>query len=265
MDGCILVVNGDDGGADHRGDQDLLYLTALGVVTAVSVLANGPSSKDFVHSARGQKVSLGLHFNLSEGTPVGGPYKTLTNNEGLFFSNKHTVWEKAAEGHFDPDEVAAEAVAQFGALESMGADIDHIDGHNHIQIFQNVFEGLHRALSDKSLYFRVPEEPECPENCMPGMPTPSLDGETIREKASRNWRFADRFAGYAFSAKPFYEGIAHLADPVPGVTELMVHPNWRPGSVFTMDNKRYLERDYIASKGFFESAMNWGYQFGGFQ
>ncbi|MDP2645068.1 MAG: ChbG/HpnK family deacetylase [Desulfobacterales bacterium] len=262
----ILVINGDDAGADRRGDQDLLKLARLGVMGAASVLVNGPWAAHFISWAQKLNLSLGLHFNLSHGRPTGGPYKTLTDPRGRFFSPKQQVWEKAAAGRFDPDEVAEEATAQWQFLLDAGAAPDHLDGHNHIQVFENVFQGLARAFKDrKGLFFRIPEEPECPADYLPGMPAPRKDGRLIRKQAPENWRFADRFVGCMFGTLPTGEGISHLADIQPGLTEWMVHPNTRPGSPFTTDINRRRELDYLCRKSTHRRIARWGYELGSFK
>jgi len=255
-----LVINGDDAGTDAQADQKLLSLAKLGVMRAASVQVNGPYVKNFLKQAREFGMSIGLHFNLSDGVPTGGPYKTITDKNGEFFSPKQVVWEKAANNKFDPDEIAAEAKAQWLVLQALHDFPDHVDGHNHIHIFPNVLQSLARALnSNENLYVRVPKEPECQEHYLPGLPISIPSVNFMQKHSSKSWRYAQRFAGYLFTHFPNKEGIAHLNHQITGLTELMVHPNQRPGSSFTVSKKRNDEYNYLASKEFINTITNWGY------
>ena len=262
-----LVVNGDDGGAHVAGDQGLLKAAENGLLSSASVLVNGDNVQEFVKRAVDFGLGLGLHFNLSEGFPTGGPYKTLTDKSGRFIAPKPKAWETAAKGEYDPAEVSEEASLQWEALLNLGVDPDHLDSHNHIHIYPTVLQGLQQALGHKkNLFVRIPVEPECPAEKLPAMPDGKLTKNTIKKQSGdTQWKFSDRFIGFIFSFNPVAASIAHLKQRCPGTTEWMVHLSCRPGTSFTMDVRRDMELNFICSKETAEWIKEMGYYIGRFR
>lgn len=237
----LLIVNADDLGYSVARDRGILRAIDDGVVTSVSALANGldiePVAREILKRPR---VSIGLHFNLSDGPACGGPYRTLTGENGGF-PGKALARERAAiagRGGLDPAEVQAEFAAQIGRLRSLGIEPDHFDGHQHLHVYPGVVEAVAAAARETGLErWRIPGP------------------EGMNEAPDRTWidRVAERdrellrVAEYAAAARPvgtrcglrapdFFMGIAlsgfsTVGDgEVPlglrrdGITEWMVHP-----------------------------------------
>jgi len=262
----LLVVNGDDAGAHARSDQGILTACQKGMLKSASVLVNGPNARQFVSEANDEEMGLGLHFNISEGFPTGGPYRTLTDKDGAFFTPKKKAWDLASKGEFDPAEVAMEAKAQFEAFNNLGALPDHIDSHNHVHIFADVLEGIKMALGQvPNLFIRLPFEPECAKDRLPFFPKGWLTKEEmIFIIKDTQWNFSDRFIGYMFTCDQTMFSISHLNKNLAGITEWMVHVSSRPGTEFTMDKRRDSELEFLLNSKTFEYITNWGYKIGRF-
>lgn len=88
-----------------------------GVVTAASLLVNGPAAEHAVGMMKtnGLLDSMGLHLNLTEGTPVGNPegIPTLLSPHSPLSADRlflgKTLFQAA---HINPAEAALEARAQ---------------------------------------------------------------------------------------------------------------------------------------------------------
>ena len=255
-----LVVDGDDAGFHADTDRALLDAARSGVLTAVSLVAGGPTVAAFVEAALPLGLSLGLHLNLSDGRPLARRVPSLVDGSGAFFSPKARAWEAAS--RFSPDDVAREVEAQWRALGKLGARPDHLDGHNHVHLFAPVLDGIVLALGSAArLFVRCPEEPECPEAWRPALPACALGRAAILDRlAGTAWRLPDRFAGLRFSHDPSEGGIAHLAAARPGLTEWMVHPGPRPGSPFTRSPRRAEEAAFLARPGTRRLLEDWGYR-----
>lgn len=257
----LLVINGDDGGLHAESDEALLRCARDGVLGSISVVATGPTAAKLIARARDAGIGVGLHFNLTEGRPAGGPYRTLTDSEGRFRS-KIATWDCAES--FDRGEIAAEARAQFDRLCEMGADLDHVNCHNHVHLFGPVLEGMIAALGDEALVIRVPDEPEAAGD-RPPLPACVLAPAALRARvAETNWRTLERFVGFGFCQRPGLDSLAHLATPA-GATEWMVHPGCRPASDFTRDGRRLDEVEFLCSDELRERIAAWGYRTGTFR
>lgn len=260
---CWLVVNADDGGIHPDCDAAILEAARRGrVLGSASVLATGEHASAFVDAATAEGLGLGLHFNLTEGRPLGGPYRTLTAGSGDFHRPKQQAWELAAAGRFDPDEVAEEAKLQWQRLVDLGVRPDHVNGHNHIHVFPDVLTGLARALGPMSgLFLRVPDEPECPSDLRPALPERRVDRAGARRLVrATDWRIPEWFLGFRFSTDPSATGVAHLDPARSGVTEWMVHLACRPASAFTRDPRRDAELRVLADPDLGAKLVALGYR-----
>lgn len=269
-----LIINADDGGINEESDDRLIELVCCGAITSISLLANGASIHSMVAKLKGlgsgccpkiQPFGLGLHFNISEGQPLGGPYRTLCDRDGQFFHPKSEAWQRAADQVFDAQEIATEARLQWQALLDMDLHLDHVNGHNHIQIFAPVAEGLVDALGAEKIFFRIPEIPSKEPTSMPGFPGRALLGADLKVAIAKapqvcNWQFPNRFLGFEFGQEPSMDSLSPLGEGHRSVTEWMVHPTPSPMSPFSREEKRSLEIECLCSDEAKSKLSAWGYE-----
>jgi predicted glycoside hydrolase/deacetylase ChbG (UPF0249 family) len=117
--------------------------------------------------------------------------------------------------------VAREVQAQWSWLRERARPA-HVNGHNHV----HVFDVVRAALPDCRV--RVP--------CDPGLPAPIV-GRAVGPGC--------HFTGHAFGIDPSEQVfLDSLAAPA---TEFMVHPGTRPGTAFTEAEARDRETDVLCS------------------
>ncbi|MEE9392253.1 MAG: ChbG/HpnK family deacetylase [Planctomycetota bacterium] len=258
---CQLVVSGDDGGAAPESDAALLRAFDEGPLRSVSVLANGLTTEPFAAKALARNLSVGLHINFSEGKALGGPILGLTNDRAEFPGQKQETWRRLAEGKISEAALAREITAQWEALVALGLRPDHVDGHNHVQMFPKVLSAMTLALGQESIFVRVPDEPECPRDLVPEFQSLSLSSAEFRRRLEGTaWRASDHFVGFCFSLNPRQEALAHLFPARPGLTEFMVHPGARCGSQFTESSLRDRELRTLLDETMTQSFQSAGYQ-----
>ncbi|MDI9569231.1 MAG: ChbG/HpnK family deacetylase [Pseudomonadota bacterium] len=158
-----IIVNADDFGADRHRDAGIAAAVAAGAVTSVSVLANGPSLDDGLPLLRywqRRGISVGLHFNLSEGRPLKGGTALLTGVDGGFRGKTETHDLLRETGVMAMTaEIEDELAAQLAHLKERGLRIDHLDGHQHIHIFPAAVAVVARAAARHAIpRIRVPAE-----------------------------------------------------------------------------------------------------------
>ena len=159
-----LIVNADDFGADRCRDEGIAAAVAAGVVTAVSVLANGPATVQdlpLLLAWQRQGISVGLHFNLSEGHPRQRAPRLLVGRDGCFLGKTATQEALRRRGDTALErEIERELAAQIACLREMGLQIGHLDGHQHVHIFPAAFPAVLRAVVRYGIpRLRVPAEP----------------------------------------------------------------------------------------------------------
>jgi predicted glycoside hydrolase/deacetylase ChbG (UPF0249 family) len=238
-----LVINADDMGADRGRNQGILEGIRAGVLTSVSVLANGPRSQEameHLREAQGAPLSVGLHLNLSEGKPLSGGLHRLVGQDGSFLgkAGAHMLLKQGEEEDLSK-EVALELEAQLKWALSWGVPITHINGHQHVHVFPAVVDSVIEAARRFGIsWIRLPLETR-PLVRMPGglrLAREALAFSLVARKAMDKLKGSgvqvpDLFCGLHWkgllSPGLLGEMLRRLPD---GLTELMVHPGRRDRS-----------------------------------
>jgi predicted glycoside hydrolase/deacetylase ChbG (UPF0249 family) len=198
-----LIINADDLGYDPAVNEGIVLAIRGGVVTSSTLMVNLPHSEHGAALARG--LPVGLHLNLSRGTPVSERFPASLLRDGAF--------DEALVGSLSPDVVAEEAEAQLArAGDLLGGTPTHVDVHRHLHRFPAVLEALCRVAGSH------------------GLPVRALDEGMRAELRRAGVRTTDHFVGEASSEAywtelRFAETVAVLGE---GTTELMCHPGYPP-------------------------------------
>jgi predicted glycoside hydrolase/deacetylase ChbG (UPF0249 family) len=198
-----LIINADDLGYDPAVNEGIVLAMRGGVVTSATLMVNLPHSEHGAALARG--LPVGLHLNLSRGTPVSERFPASLLRAGAF--------DEALVSSFSPDLVAEEAAAQLArAEELLGSPPTHLDVHRHLHRLSVVLDGVSRVAASR------------------GLPVRALDAGMRGQLRSARVRTTDHFVGEAsgdayWTELRFAETVAALAE---GTTELMCHPGYPP-------------------------------------
>lgn len=236
----LLVVNADDLGADRARNHGIFDAVRAGAVTSVSVLANGPAFTECLEplaELADGGLSVGLHLNLSEGSPLARGLRLLTGG-GAQFRGKwvtHALLDDPADVALG-NEVRREIAAQLASLKTVGIEPDHLDGHQHVHLWPVVLgPALEAARNAGIRWFRVPY-PSC--SALSGVQTSPTGPARFAAQGARarsavraaGLHCVDQFLGLDLIDRvdehALCRAVAGLGD---GVTELMVHPG-RVGS-----------------------------------
>lgn len=145
-----LIVNADDFGMSPEINEGIKRGIKAGVVTSVSVMANMPYIDDAVAFLKKHpEISVGLHLNLTEGSPVSGlrAVSTLVREDGNFYYWKGMVLNLMTKT-VSLVEIQHELVAQYNTLKKSGILVDHIDSHHHIHLYPPIYKLLIRFVFD---------------------------------------------------------------------------------------------------------------------
>ncbi len=131
----LLTLCADDFGASEAINHGILQLAAAGRLSAVSCMSNmpawatGASELIGLPTVQQGRVRLGLHFNLTEGTPLSPELARLWPHLPAL----PRLIARAHLGMLPRDALRAELQAQLHAFEqAAGRAPDHIDGHQHV-------------------------------------------------------------------------------------------------------------------------------------
>lgn len=124
-----LVVQCDDFGMCHAGNEGAVRAFTEGVLTQASVMVPCPWFREAARLALEHEIPVGVHLTLTSewdylrwGPLTGG--RSLVDGDGRFPRTIEAVREQA-----DPDEMTAEFAAQVEAFLGEGLEIAYFDCH----------------------------------------------------------------------------------------------------------------------------------------
>ena len=258
-----LIITADDLGADEARNAGILEAVRAGMVTSVSLLPNGPALEAAVeqlHALHPRNISLGIHWNLTEGKPLSADLPFLTGADGSFLgkARAHQMLMRRGDRRLE-QAISKELTLQVDRLKETGLSFDHVDGHQHVHVFPAVAKTAARvARKHRIPWVRIPIDPD-PPPWMESVPT------ALRHEASffsgfagmarpvygeSGFRATDHFCGLYLKGRLSVPILNHLLQSLKeGWTELMVHPGRAPdqrsdssfSSFSTPDRERELD------------------------
>lgn len=231
----------------YSAERDVGILSAAreGVVRNASLLVNGASAATALRLALDAGICVGLHLNLTEGSPCAG----RANVESLlappaydFFRGKLGLRDALARGEVRAADVEAEIRAQFAryrALHPAGTGPAYVDGHQHVQVLPLVASALCHLVEEEGPVpaVRIPELSAAEAGDVAGLPPArrafyeavSADCSAARAAFARAGVAAPpAFIGYstmgaASSVERVLAVLGRLA-AAPAAAEWMTHP-----------------------------------------
>jgi predicted glycoside hydrolase/deacetylase ChbG (UPF0249 family) len=144
-----LIVNADDlaltGGVNRAIEEG----HRRGIITSATLMATGARLAEAVALAGANPgLGVGCHVVLVDGEPLLPPSEVrslLAPGTNRFFHSITDVVRALLRGAFRPEEVEAEAAAQFARLRGAGLRLTHFDAHKHTHLFPRILRPLLRA------------------------------------------------------------------------------------------------------------------------
>ncbi len=155
-----LVINADDFGLHPSIDEGIVAARQHGVLTSTSLLVTGRNAARAVSWAKEAGLAVGLHLALSGNLPCAAnpdDVKHLAPN-GRLPAHWGATLRRLLLGKIPFPEVECELRAQVALAASLGADIDHLDSHQHLHVFPKIREVVFRLASAQALPLRWPAE-----------------------------------------------------------------------------------------------------------
>lgn len=230
-----LVVNADDLGLHPRIDEGIFAAHTDGVVTSASVLATGPTAAEAIRRAEKSKLALGLHLCLtSHLTPAADPAAVRWLAPGGRFRANWAELSAAWLARLIPaEEIVTEFRAQVDRARKLGADIDHLDTHQHLHLLPNMTSLIEVLAAELGVPVRWPtERPNLQWLRHPGSAAKSLVLATLsRVKQPRGVKRVPAI-GVFESGRLNERRFVRLLDRLrPGDNEIVTHPGLDPGVV----------------------------------
>ena len=146
-----LIINADDFGYCKGVNYGIIEAHTDGVLTSTTIMANMPGFDHAVELHRQHhNLSIGVHLNLTTGSPVLEHLKTIVDTEGNFRSQAYY------KGSFiiDQQEVYDEWKAQIEKILAVGIQPTHLDAHHHANLFGEFNEIYFKLAAEYNLPVR---------------------------------------------------------------------------------------------------------------
>jgi hopanoid biosynthesis associated protein HpnK len=140
-----VVFNADDFGRSSEVNRAVLLAHREGVLSSASLMVTGDATEEAVELARATPtLAVGLHLALSDGRPASPPDEIshLLGSRDRFPTNPARVWIRYIFSATARREMVRELGAQFERFAATGLPLDHVNGHQHIQMQPAVFRAL---------------------------------------------------------------------------------------------------------------------------
>lgn len=219
-----LIVNADDFGFTTGVNDGIVEAHCSGILTAATLMANGPAFEHAVESARRHPaLDVGCHLVLVGGKSVAEPGVDLSRTVGQLLrrlvdgSSRH--W------------IERELAAQVEKTLRSGLQPSHLDTHKHCHLAPPVLEAVCRISKRFSIPwvrrpFDLPLTGAAPLGTrMLNSGFRFLRGRFDRTLARYQCRTTDYFAGFQWTGNFRAAELAGLIRRLPeGLTEFMCHP-----------------------------------------
>jgi hopanoid biosynthesis associated protein HpnK len=143
-----LIITGDDFGLAVPVNEAIERAHRSGVLGSASLLIGAPAAADAIERAhRNPGLRIGLHVAVCDGHPMLAAEQLpglVDARTGCFRSPIATLIGLFLRPHVR-GELEAEIRAQFAAFRATGLPLDHVDGHNNMQLHPVVLPILLRV------------------------------------------------------------------------------------------------------------------------
>ncbi len=230
-----LVINADDLGLHARIDEGIFAAHTGGVVTSATLLATGPTAAEAVRRARQSKLPLGLHLCLTTHlTPAAPAREVRWLAPGGRFRRDWGELSAAWLARLVPaEEIVTEFRAQARRARELGAQIDHLDTHQHLHLLPGLTSIVEVLAAELGVPVRWPSERPNrhwllhPRSAMKA----AVLGALARVKEPRGVKRVPAH-GVFESGRLTERRLVRLIERLgPGDHEIVTHPGLHPGRV----------------------------------
>lgn len=154
----ILISHADDFGLAPAISQGIRRAAELERLSEVSVVVTGHLDQTPRESWQlPPRVTVGLHFNLTEGRPRSKPGQIphLVNRAGEFYPWP-VLLARLAIGRIPSEEIEIELAAQIDAFAQLfGVPPTHLDSHHHIHLAPKIWPVIDKILTVRTMTVRA--------------------------------------------------------------------------------------------------------------
>jgi len=152
-----IIINADDFGISSSANQAIIQLFQQQKISSATLMANmDDCTREAIEMAIAHHLPVGLHFNLTLGRPISQGLKTLTNEQGQFYSRRQF---ESRIMQLSLTEIKRELTAQYELLLASHVVPTHLDSHQHIHNWPKINKIVTDFAADRNIGLRLVKEP----------------------------------------------------------------------------------------------------------
>ncbi len=221
-----LIVTADDLGLTKSINEGIAKACREGIVTSVSVIPTGEAFADALKVIKDLGLKgIGAHLALTETKPLLKSSKFYINHYPLF---KDIIFKK-----IDLEEIRKELKAQLELLKDSGANITHINSHEHMHMIPEILEiliSLAKEFNIPALRYPRGDRPVRPFKIRDLYKKSVLSYFSGRNAGAFNscgLLYTDHFFGVLDAGRLDIDKVKTIIENLKeGVTELVTHPGF---------------------------------------
>jgi predicted glycoside hydrolase/deacetylase ChbG (UPF0249 family) len=220
LGGARLIVNADDFGFTRDVNQGIVEAHRNGILTATTLMANGPAFDDAVWLARENTgLDVGCHLVLVQGQSIVDPARALPE----------TVTDLVRSLARREIDVEAELAAQIRRILDAGIRPTHLDTHKHTHLLPPVLSAVTRLARQFGIpWIRRPFDFGIDRKAAATKRLVALAMRLAKPafaNALAGLRATDHFTGFQITGTLGLSRLLDVLERLPeGLTEFMCHP-----------------------------------------
>lgn len=228
-----LVVTADDLGLHEKMNEGSIRAHRDGIVTAVSLVANGRAFDHAVDLLRDEpSLDAGVHLTFVEEVPLSplADVPSLIDAGGTFLQSFRSFSFRYLYGGVDLDQLTLELRRQIERVMQTGLPVRHLNSHQHLHLLPRVFERV-IGLAEEFRISNVRMAEDFPRTSAHDVRAISIRVlSAMSGRARHRWKertdicLNDRAIGILHAGHLTAPHLLGLLDSVEGVTELVTHP-----------------------------------------
>ncbi len=145
-----IIINADDFGFSESINRGIIEAYQEGLISSTTIMMNMPYTEDAIQKWKeNPSLNLGLHINLTQGSPISSDVQSLVDQHNVFHNHKKVEKEEVKITYED---AYKEIKAQIEKLQSYNVKIDHLDYHHPIHLNPSI----RKALIDLAIEYQLP-------------------------------------------------------------------------------------------------------------
>lgn len=199
-----VIINADDFGLSPSVNKGIIEAFQAGGITSTTLMVNMPGFEEAVNLSRlHPELGVGLHFNLTYGSPVSSPsdVPSLVKQDGSFYDIKTACRREERD-------IEIELNAQWHRFLATGLRPTHLDSHHHLH---QIFPAVSRAMNHLAVKENIPMR----------------RSQTSQEVISPSPLKTDHLILDTYDKQDGLHQLLHYLHQLPeGTTEVMCHPGY---------------------------------------